>query len=177
MNWRTINRPGVFGKRKDRIIEDFDSSYGQGNWRITHAYDEKFLDFLEVCRLYEEAYFQDSLRRGGLWSSLRKEALNVYDIDWSDLGSGCDYLAQNNNGIHIQDIAIRNVFKRNRWCFLGTQFIQIRGGTNHFGNELTPGMVRFHQPEKIVTPRLNGWWDTDSVEDFYQSNKLLQVKE
>lgn len=32
-------------------------------------------------------------------------------------------------------------------------------------------------PEMIVKPHLSGWWNEDSIEDFYQSNKVLQIRD
>jgi hypothetical protein len=176
MEWATIERPGVFGHKKSQIFSDYDSSFGKGNWRIVHAYQGKFIPFRKVCSLFEQAYFQDSVRRDNLWNDLRKAASEVYDIDPSDINSGLDYLVQNNTSTHIQDIAIRNVFRRNGWNFQGSELIQIRGNAKPFGQKLTPGRVEFHQPQDIVIPHLEGWWDKDSVEDFYQSNKVLHIK-
>lgn len=176
MDWITLERPGIFGHKKDKIIEDYNSEFGENNWRIVHSYDNKFIPFGEVCSLFEEAYFQDSHRRKDLWNDLRRTAKEVYDIDLSDMNSGLDYLVQTNSATHIQDIAIRNVFLRNEWKFEGSELIQIRGCAKPFGEKLTPGRVQFHQPQEILDPHLDGWWDKNSVEDFYQSNKLLQVK-
>lgn len=41
---------------------------------------------------------------------------------------------------------------------------------------LSPGQIPFHFPEKIIQPQLEGWWEKDTVESFYQSNKILQIK-
>ncbi len=177
MNWITIERPGVFGHKKDKILSSYDSEFGKNNWRLVHIYDHRFIPFSETCNLFEEAYFQDSFRREDLWVNLRKEASEVYDINHSDINSGLDYLVQNNTGTHIQDIAIRNVFLRKGWDFEGSELIQIRGNAKPFGIKLTPGRVPFHQPLEIVIPHLEGWWDKNSVEDFYQSNKVLQIRD
>ncbi len=177
MTWRTIERPGVFGTKKAEILQQYDLRFGVDAWRIAHRYADQFLNFVDVCHLFEEAYLKDSFSREDLWLSLREMAKDVYDIDPSDTGSALDYLVQNNIGTHIQDIAIRNVFQTRGWSFQGTELIQIRGVARPFGVKLTPGRVAFHQPEYIVIPHLAGWWDVNSVEDFYQSNKVLQVKE
>jgi len=176
MAWDTVERPGIFGDKKTEIINGYNSKYGLGNWRIAHRYDVDFIDFIGACKLFEESYFQDSIGRESLWMDLRKAALDVYDIDDSDRGSKLNYLIQDNVATHIQDIAIRNVFKRRGWSFDGDEFIQIRGNAKPFGCKLTPGRVPFHEPQYIHAPHLDGWWDVDSVEDFYQSNKVLQVR-
>ncbi len=177
MTWRTIERPGVFATRKAEILRQYDSQFGVDNWRISHCYGDQFLGFIDVCHLFEEAYLKDSFSREDLWLSLGQTAKEVYDIDESDINSGLDYLVQNNIATHIQDIAIRNVFQKRDWTFQGNELVQIRGSARPFGVKLTPGRVPFHQPEYIVFPHLEGWWDVDSVEDFYQSNKVLQIRE
>jgi len=177
MGWKNIERPGVFGDKKAEIIAGYDSEYGKSNWRIVHKHAEGFIQFPEVCKLFEESYLQDSIRRETLWAQLRDTALDVYDIDESDRESGLDYSIQNNVATHIQDIAIRNVFVRRGWEFEGSELVQIRSKAEPFGKVLTPGRVPFHDPQLIVVPHLAGWWDINSVEDFYQSNKVLQVRE
>ncbi len=177
MSWKTIERPGVFGLRKAEILDQYDRQFGIDNWRVAHRYADQFIGFIDVCHLFEEAYLKDSFSREDLWQSLRGAAKDVYDIDESDTLSALDYLIQENRGTHIQDIAIRNVFQTRGWTFQGNELVQIRGCAKPFGVKLTPGRVPFHQPEYIVVPHLEGWWDVNSVEDFYQSNKFLQVRE
>jgi len=108
------------------------------------------------------------------------EAKNVYDIEEKDIESGFDYSKQQGNATHLQDIAIRRVVMRRGWKFKGKKLIQIRLGkevkNKDWANELDPGRLQFHLPELIKKPNLKGWWDKDSVEDFYQSNKILQIK-
>jgi len=177
MNWKTIERPGPFGDKKSQILKEYDLNYGKNNWRIVHKYNDLFLSFIQTCKVFEEAYFQDSFRRPGLWKELRQNARDVYDISESDIKSGLDYSIQNNVATHIQDIAIRNVFARRKWVFVGEEYFQIRSNSKPFGFELTPGKVLFHEPWTIVNPSIKGWWDKNSVEDFYQSNKYLQIIE
>jgi len=177
MQWKTIERPGSFGDKKAEIIKKYNLTYGQDNWRVVHQYNKNFLFFIKVCKIFEEAYFQDSFRRSGLWRKLRDAGKDVYDIEELDVKSGLDYLIQDNVATHIQDIAIRNVFARRNWYFKGDKLIQIRSNSKPFGYELTPGRVLFHEPNFILSPHLNGWWNKNSVEDFYQSNKILQIKE
>lgn len=176
MEWKTIGRPGVFGFEKEEIFKKYDSLYGKDNWRIRHIYLDQELDFLDTCNLFEISYYLDSINRPELWNDLRKNAKEVYDISPADLISGKDYSIQKSLGTHIQDIAIRNVFFYRRWEFEGDKLVQIRSCAEPFGKLLTPGRVPFHESKNIYSPHLFGWWDINSVEDFYQSNKVLQVK-
>lgn len=175
MNWKTINRPGVFGLKRDEILKGYDEVFGKNKWRIVHQYCGKTLNFLETCKLFEEAYFQDSLNRQDLWLNLMNSGSDVYDLDLTDIESGLNYEIQNGKGTHIQDIAIRNVFVRRNFVFEGQEPIQIRSCAKTFGYLLSPYSVKFHKPEHILQPHLDGLWKPDSVESFYQSNKLLQI--
>ncbi|MFQ6010159.1 MAG: hypothetical protein ACE5J7_03520, partial [Candidatus Aenigmatarchaeota archaeon] len=60
--------------------------------------------------------------------------------------------------------------------FQGKKLVQIRSHKSYWGKNLSPGRVPFHRPELIVEPHLEGWWDDNSVECFYQSNKILQIR-
>lgn len=176
MEWRTVERQGYFGKRRDKFYGEFDEKYGIGNWRIAWQWGEEILPYELACQIYEDSYYEDSFRREDLWMKLTSKARDVYDIGESDIESGLDYLVQKGAANHLQDIAIRRVVMRRRWRFNGEELIQIRSHKNYWGR-LSPGRVPFHMPEMISVPHLKGWWDCNSTEDFYQSNKVLQVKE
>ena len=173
----TIERPGYFGRKKDSLIKTYNDMYGLGNWRISWGWLDKVVDFHFACHLYEDGYYNDSFRREDLWEELIKEAFDVYDIDKLDVDSGFDYLHQKSKATHLQDIAIRRVVSRRGWKFAGNKLIQVRSHSTYWGKELSPGKVAFHLPEHIVEPRLEKWWDKNSIEDFYQSNKVLQIKD
>ncbi|MFA5303440.1 MAG: hypothetical protein WC393_02800 [Candidatus Nanoarchaeia archaeon] len=182
MSWVTVEkRLGQFGKNKESLFQNYDSKYGKDNWRIAWQFGDKDLDFLQACKAYEESYFQNSYNNEMLWNELRNTASQVYDIDSTDIDSGLDYLIQNNHSTHIQDIAIRNVFKRREWEFNGKELVQIRSNSEYeCGRRLSPMRVKFYKPELITQPQLQGWWNKKgiegSVEEWYQSNKILQVK-
>jgi hypothetical protein len=173
--WRTIGRPGYFGRQRDEISARYDAEHGKDNWRIVWGWKGESILFPEACLVYEEAYFNDSMRRQELWRELVRAASDVYDMDKTDCASGLDYLIQANTGTHIQDIAIRRVVARRGWRFTGDMPVRVRS-KERWGRHLSPGRVRFHEPGHITVPHLEGWWDRDSVEDFYQSNKLLQKR-
>lgn len=176
MNWETIERPGFFGKRKNEITELYNEKYGEDNWRIVWDWNQETVPFLFACHLYEDGYFNDSFKREGLWKELVSAAKDVYDHQESDIESGLDYLVQKGNATHLQDISIRRVVLRRGWKFEGSKLVQVRGHYDYWGQNLSPGKVKFHLQDLIEKPQLAGWWDKDSIEDFYQSNKLLQIK-
>jgi len=177
--WESLGSPGYFGTKRDKKYAEYDSQYGKGNWRISWEWNDKYLSFGQACQIYETAYFVDSQNRFELWFGLMNEASEVYDIEEKDVESGLDYLVQKGPATHIQDIAIRNVALKRGFKFKGKELVQIRGSRSKktfYGEELHPGVVPFHEPELIRTPHVVGWWKKDSVEDFYQSNKTLQIR-
>jgi nicotinate-nucleotide adenylyltransferase len=104
-------------------------------------------------------------------------ASDVYDIQPSNVESGLDYHKQECTATHLQDIAVRRVLVRLGRSFKGDHLVQIRGHESE-GYRLNPGKVPFHEPESIIEPTFapGRWWDAHSVEDFWQSNKVLEVR-
>jgi len=177
MKWATVERPGHFGRKRDEIYRQFDEKYGAGKWRIMWQWDTSLLiSYIDACRIYEYSYYADSFRRDDLWKELASKAKNVYDHQESDIESGLDYMIQKGTATHLQDIAIRRVLARRGLQFQGSELIQIRSHKTYWGKNLSPGKVPFHIPQIIAVPRLEGWWDASSIEDFWQSNKMLQVR-
>ena len=174
--WETVVRPGFFGKEKIKIIQGYNDKYGGGNWRISWIWDGRVIEDELAYQLYEDGYYADSFENEDKWKELIKAARDVYDHHPSDVYSGLDYLIQTGTATHLQDISVRRVLMRRGWKFEGNELIQVRKHSTYWGALFSPGKIPFHLPELIVDPHLEEWWDYDSVEDFYQSNKILQVK-
>ena len=177
MVWRTISRPGQSGGKKKQIKEMYDDTYGPENWRIMWQWGDDVIDNIFAYQIYEDGYYHDSLKREDLWKELISTASDVYDIEERDIESGLDYLVQNGKATHLQDIAIRRVLFRRGWKFEGNELIQIRSHNQYWGKQLSPGRILFHRPELIIKPSLKSWWNEDSIEDWYQSNKIMQIYE
>ena len=175
VGWVAIERPGYSGNRRDERIRTYNDRYGIGNWRLVWQWGSDRIDQPLTCQLYEDAYYADSFNREGLWRELQRTAREVYDHTEADIASGLDYRIQTGSATHLQDIAIRRVFFRRGWPFQGTELVQIRSKAG-WGKHLSPGKVSFHLPEMIAQPPISGWWDAASIEDFYQSNKLLETR-
>ena len=178
------NSPGYAGARRNQLWAERDARFGAGNWRSIWLMRGDYLEYLEVCLLYEEAYFKYFEKRPELLDFLLEIASDVYDDDPSNVKSGLDYSNRGEIRTHIQDIAIRNCVKRFNREFSGNRLIQIRDriGTHPLSLALSPGQVPFHEPALISEPdnckevRENAWWLPLSVEDFYQLTKRLAVK-
>lgn len=177
MEWKVIGRPGFFGDKRDEIFRQYDEKYGAGNWEIAWLWSGRTIPFEIACQIYEDSYYADSFLRGDLWKDLVSVAKDVYDHTQSNVNSGLDYSVQEGTATHLQDIAIRRVVLRRGWDFEGDELVQIRSHKTYWGGKLSPGRVPFHLPHLIEVPHIAGWYDSNSVEDFYQSNKVLRVKD
>lgn len=177
--WVTVERPGYSGGMRDQRIADWNGKYGEGNWRQAWHVDGQELDFLGICRHYEDAYVEYLKNHQDVLEELASEASEVYDDSPSNTGSGLDYSLQETRHTHIQDIAIRNSLKRLGRKFKGQKMVQIRDevGEHRLSMTLSPGRIPFHRQDWIIQPELEGWWEKGTVEAFYQSTKVLQVKE
>ncbi|MFC1656649.1 hypothetical protein ACFL14_01630 [Patescibacteria group bacterium] len=174
-----VSRPGYLGKKRDAKYLEWDELYGKDSWRLVWNVRESSYCFLAMCALYEDAYYHYFENHPDVLQQLISEASGVYDDAQSNVFSGFDYTIQETNRTHIQDIAIRNAVVRFGEHFKGTELIQIRQekGTHPLSITLSPGKVPFHRPEWIEIPKVPpSWWEPDSVEDFYQSNRWLAVR-
>jgi hypothetical protein len=177
VDWLTITRPGYFGSRRNQILKKFDSEYGKGNYRIRWRVLDKTVPLEVAIAFYEDAYYELLRNETDLLLKLVATASNIYDNHKSNLSSGFDYARQENHSNHYQDIAVRKAVLRLGREFGGRKLIQIRHSSpSKIGRDLSPGRVPFHLPNLIIKPRMKGWWQKDSVEDFWQSNKVLQVR-
>ena len=176
--WIAVERPGYLGKHRDEKFKEWDEKYGKGNWRLAWKAGETFVDFLGVCALYEDSYFEFLRNNPAILNQLITEASNVYDDEPSNVESGFDYAKQETKRTHIQDIAIRRSLIRMGFWFRGRELIRIRQekGTHPLSVTLSPGRVSFYRPDFIERPELKGWWCPATVESFYQSNRFLQIK-
>lgn len=178
-----LEQPGYLGKRRDAYVASLNDRHGQGRWKFVWQWGSMLLDFAEACSIYEDAYYQFLLARPWVLAQLVAEARDVYDDSPSNVDSVYDYLAQETERTHVQDIAIRCCLKRFGVWFAGHELLQIRDslGSHPLSMTLSPGQVPFHMPELIVRPTSYAdadsrpWWLPDTVEDFYQSNRYVAV--
>jgi len=185
-DWRNVMRPGYFGRRRDLKHAQFDQQYGAGNWRLAWvvtgnavsgpAADVVF-PFVRACKqFYEESYYVHLKDRPDAIDFIC-EFTECMDNAPTNVHSGCDYAAQEAYSTHIQDIAVRNVLARLGRSFTGkrTELLVIRSSDSN-GYRFGPGNVPFYLPEWITRPSLCPTWaSARSVEDFWQSNKWLQI--
>jgi hypothetical protein len=177
--WIDKGRPGYLGRHRDERYAGWNAEYGEGNWRLVWKIGTGNVDFLGMCKHYEESYYRFLGKEGGVLEMLIRGASDVYDDAVSNVYSGLVYSIQETNRTHVQDIAIRNAVNRLGKRFEGKELIQIRDkeAPHPLSIILSPGQVPFCEPGLILQPELTGWWKPHSVEAFYQSNRVLQVIE
>lgn len=176
--WVDVERPGRLGSRRREAVAQWDDRYGPGRWRLVWRIGPTAHLWPDALALYEDAYYRLLADDTTLLTDLLAMARDVYDVGANDVEAGLDYDSQRSGSHHIQDIAVRRVLVRLGVRFAGTQLVRLRRSSSTDsspGSMLDSGSVRFHRPELVVRPVLTGWWDANSVEEFYQSNKYLQT--
>lgn len=175
-DWQRMDRPSYFGKHRDEIEQNYNYKYGKANWKIVWDLPDGLSSFDRAIQLYEDAYYDYLKTNKKLLDSLCNEASEVYDNAVSNVDCGESYHAQENNSNHYQDISVRkSVFRLGR-KFNGTKLIQIRhNSSSPIGQTLSPGRVPFHLPHYVIQPVKTGWWKPRTVEEFWQSGKVLIV--
>ncbi len=174
--WITLYRPGYSGKTGKLQDKERDKIYGKNNWRTAFKWGNKILTYNDALQLYEDAYFEHFKNNPDDLDWIVKTAYDVYDNSDSNVFSGLDYSIQESTSTHLQDIAVRRSLMRFGLDFQGDHFVEIREKDSE-GYRLNPGQLKFHIPEKIIEPEPQSWWNSGSVESFWQSNKVFQVKE
>lgn len=194
MSMQIAGRPGYFGSKRDCILEKYNQTYGKDKWKISWVVGKNMMwvggetpiqgeyvvfDFARVCKLYEDAYHKHFEQHPNELEFIIQNHSEVFDNAESNIKSGMHYENQESGiGTHIQDIAVRNVVARFGKQFEGKEPLQIRS-CHPIGKKWSPMMISFHKPEFIMRPKVIGWWDRgveNSVECFYQSNKVLLVR-
>lgn len=176
--WHNMGRVGYLGSRRDEQWAEWDVKFGTENWRFVWTVGDSTLWFFNMCAAYESSYFLFFQQNPDVLEELVGVASDVYDDNPSNVCSGPDYSVQETNRTHIQDIAIRRAVARSGSRFQGKNLLQIRDakGEHELSIILSPGKVPFEHSSWIERPQLRGWWNFDSVEAFYQSNRHLLVR-
>lgn len=181
MEFKFIERPGYLGKKRDEIIELWDKEYGKDNWRLMWQWGSVIIPRKDAIQIYEDGYYEFLGKEKNILYWLINNYKDIYDTAESNINSGLDYEIQETSNTHLHDISIRRVILRLGKEFHGEKIMRVRWKDSE-GFKLSPGVVPFHLPKMICKEELkdytgNGiWWDENSIEDFYQRNKLLQVK-
>ncbi len=175
-NWTIIEgivRPSAAEAMKKR--ERFDQIFGKNNWAQGWKYEGKIIDRPEALALYEEAYYVYFKENPNDLEWLCKTASEVYDNAKSNIESGLDYTIQEAKSAHLQDIAIRRAVIRLGKKLQGDHPVEIHDEGSE-GFHLNPGQVPFHKPKEIMKYPVKDWWEQNTVEAFWQHNKVILCK-
>jgi hypothetical protein len=174
MGWQVVGRAGVVGRSWAQRKRAFDERFGPGGWRLRHLVCGQLLDLAAAARHCEESCVLFFTRNPQLLDWLCGTARDVYATAASNVRSGLDYTVQERKSEHIQDIAIRRALGRLGRSFTGERLLHI-GNKGDEGRRFSSGQVPFYQPGWIMQPALCGWWQPDSVECFWQSNRVVEA--
>jgi nicotinate-nucleotide adenylyltransferase len=173
--WITLSRPSYSGSQKGMRDVRRDEAFGPGRWRTSFEWGDATLRYVDALQLYEDAYLHHLQANPDDLQWLLDTACDVYDNSETNVMSGLDYGVQESGSTHLQDIALRRCVMRLGLSFRGDHLVEVRGRDSE-GYRFNPGEIPFHRPDRIVQPAPRSWWRPDSVEAFWQANKVLQVK-
>ncbi len=182
MSWRTVERPGYFGKKRDELEASWNKSIGECNWRLVWEFGEVILpkiDYLE--QVYTVAYYE-YLKKSPEDLEWLATFKNVWDTAESNVEAAFDFNHQETPNNHYHDVAIRRAMAMLGVWFKGDKLLQVRWKDSE-GYKINPGIVPFHKPELIPSEDIKDyggksqWWLEKTIEDAYQKMKLLQIKE
>lgn len=186
--WQTVERPGYLGKKKDEMYALWNEKYGLGNWKIVNETVEKEVFSYEdiIYKVYVPGYEEYFKNHPDEARTVTDNFSYGYDKDLCTEKEAYDFYAfYNKPGIANQfhsvafNIALRNL----GYVFKGVEPLKVREaklGTPESeqpkGYKWSPGKIPCTIPELIPSPHIDGWWSPNSIEDFYQSTKALQIK-
>jgi hypothetical protein len=189
--WETLDRPGYFGKKRDVLQARFNEQYGAGNWRIAWQWGEQTIERPIALQIYEDGYYEHFKNSPDLLQWLTSNFWNVFDTAPTNVEAGFSYDVQETSSNHLHDVAIRRAVLRNGVWFSGNKLLEVRS-IDAEGWVLSPCNIPFHLPHMIYRGQTKyegevrdfskdpPWWIKrgvkDSVEEFYQQNKVLQTR-
>lgn len=174
LSWVTLGRLTLRSRQGSARLRSLDERFGAGGWRLRHQVGTELLDIPQAAAHVERSYRLWLQARPELTHWLCTTAREVIQFSSTNAQAGLDYSIQERKQEHIHDIALRRVLHDLGLQLRGTEVVQI-GGRTPRAQLLSPGVVAFHNPGLIMSPPARGWWQPDSVECFWQSNRVIQV--
>lgn len=179
-DWHIVERqPAPFGYNRQEREKKLDKKYPEG-WREAHRFVDKIIPKKLALQICEDAYFLYLREQRDLLGRLIDEARDVIEAAEGDVESSIFYTRQQGKErFHYADIAVRRAMIRLGRSFNGERLIivarppipsqQVKDSIP----ELSPYNVPFHIPDEIIKPESKNGWNPDSVEAFYQSNRVI----
>ena len=181
--WISHDHPGFFGKNREERFQNWDSQYGQKNWRIRHKLsDGTIWDFDQMFWFgFVAGYTHYFFHHENEAQMLAQKYVYTFDkVPLTSKRHAFDPYAQYekpgmpNQFHHVAlNIAVERFLGH---TFCGEQPLQVREG--YAGEQWGPGRIQFHRPELIGKPQYirEPWCHEGSVEDVYQNTKVLQLR-
>jgi hypothetical protein len=186
--WKTEGHPGYLGKKKDEMYVKWNEKYGEGNWRLTNeAANGEIFSYEDIIwKIYVPGYVNHFLRKPADAVHITDNFSYAYDKDLCSREEAFDIYALYNKEGHANqfhhvalNIALEYYLD---FPFKGDRPLQVREGK--------PGTPDSEQPEgfcwspgrilcvkyDLIPVSPQGWWMKGSIEDFYQSSKVLQAR-
>ena len=186
-----FERPGYFGTSRNEIHARYNEQFGKDNWRIAWQWVNQIIQRAEALRMYEDGYYEFFKSNKDVLELLVTTASDVYDTSPSNVEARFSYDIQETPNNHIHDVSIRSAVLRNGVWFRGDHLVYVRPGEE--GERLGPHLIPFHLPNMIFRGKIKykgkdrdfsanpPWWIKmgikNSVEQFYQQNKVLEVRQ
>lgn len=190
-SWKTAEHPGYLGSRRTERMDEWTENYGEGNWRLEHweTADGSRLGYNDIIQIYIEGYEKHFKEHADEAQYLITNFSYGYDQDPITKEEAFDpYALYNKPGVANQfhhvafNKALVVVAEKD---FQGSEPIQIREGKpgtpddqQPLGWKWSPGRIPCATPEIIPQIQLKGdhWWQSGTIEDFYQRAKILEVR-
>lgn len=187
--WDTVGRPGFQGKEREKQTTAWNNKYGEGNWRIAWemASGETFNMEQVFWQVYVAGYTRYFQQHPDEASWITKNSSYVFDKDNVTKDEAFDYYSLLNKPGYPNQFHHTAINASLQW-FLGIPFegarpLQVREGSPDSrcstwpeGWQWSPGRVPAVKPQIIGERHIDGWWQKNSIEDVYQSTKVLQVR-
>jgi hypothetical protein len=188
--WTIIERPGYLGGKKEETEKRWNKMYGDGNWRISWVTATgEHLSYEHIFDIYIKSYAHYFDNHPDEVNYITDRFSYGYDLDFQTKEEAFDkYALYQKPGKRNQfhqvafNIAIEKKLQK---PFQGETPLQVRDakpGTPQkerpLGWKWNPGRIPCIYPHLIPkdVELENMWWLENSIEDFYQKSKVLEVK-
>lgn len=188
-DWQTVLRPGYQGKAKDEQVATWNERYGKENWRmawelrsgVLFSYDEMFYS------IYVPGYVKYFLDHPDEAAELTDHFAYAIDKDMISRYEAFDHRAlydKPGRPNQFHNVALNIALEYYLGLpFQGSQPIQVREGkpgsdpsTWPKGWYWSPGRIDAVRQDLIPQTDIKGWWQPGTIEDVYQTAKVLQVR-
>lgn len=187
--WYTVERPGYQGKKKDAQIAHWNQCYGEGNWRIAWELNSGLVQNYEQIfyNFYVPGYVKYFLQYPDEAHFLTTNFSYAYDKDMISKDEAFDPHAlydKPGKPNQFHNVALNLALE----YYLGLPFrgnipIQVREGkpdtdpiTWPQGWRWSPGRIDAVRQDLIPKNDIKGWWSPGTIEDVYQTAKVLQIR-